>query len=261
MTAPHTSVELLQESPGGRRVVRENDVVIRPCYPFSPAVHRLLRYLEAVEFSGAPRLLTTDGITERLSYIPGDAGDAGWAHAASEEGLWALGRLLNRYHEAVAGYLPHPSDEWSSGATGLGPGQLVLHGDPGPWNVVWSEDGTPVAFIDWDHANSGEPLEDLGYLAAYSVPLASDDEEAVIWMRHSGPPDRRRRLRILADGYGMAADGLVDYAITVMAKTNRTLERMAGLGLEPQKTWAAKTKLNRLWERHEWMVAHRAAFV
>ena len=253
--------ELLQESPGGRRVIREGNAVIRPCYPSSPAAHRLLRYLEATGFSAAPRFLGTDGTTEQLSYIAGEAGPAGWSHAASDEGLWALGRLLARYHEAVARYAPDPSDEWSSGATGLRPGQVMLHGDPGPWNVVWSEDGTPLAFIDWDHANPGDRLEDLGYLAAYSAPLVADDEEAVSWMRHPGPPDRRRRLQILADGYGIDADGLVDHAIAVMAKTNRTVERMARLGLEPQRTWAAETKLKRLWERHAWMVTHRPAFV
>jgi hypothetical protein len=224
-------------------------------------VHRVLRHLEHAGFAGAPRFLGSDGRTERLSFIPGAAGAAGWPFAVPDRGLWQMSQLLRRYHDAVADFVSQHNDEWSSGTTHGGGSASILHGDPGPWNMVWSPDGTPVALIDWDHANPGEPLDDLAYLAAYAAPLAADDAEAMTWMKHRGPPDRVHRLDVLADGYGTSTDGLVDRAIEVMAKTNRTVERLARLGLEPQRTWVAEIKLARLWDRHAHMVAHRSEFL
>jgi hypothetical protein len=220
-----------------------------------------LRHLEHAGFEGAPRFLGSDGGTERLSFIPGAAGPAGWPFAVPDRGLRQMSQLLRRYHDAVADFVPQDNDEWSSGVAHRGGSASILHGDPGPWNMVWSPDGTPVALIDWDHANLGDPLEDLAYLAAYAAPLAADDAEAMTWMRQPGPPDRVHRLEVLADGYGTSTDGLVDRAIEVMAKTNRTVERLARLGLEPQRTWVAETKLARLWGRHAHMVARRTEFL
>jgi hypothetical protein len=60
---------------GGRNVVhRRGDVVIRAAGPWTPAVHALLRHLEDVGFTGAPRLvgsgLAPDG-RETLTFIEG----------------------------------------------------------------------------------------------------------------------------------------------------------------------------------------------
>ncbi|RPH76687.1 MAG: aminoglycoside phosphotransferase family protein [Nitrospiraceae bacterium] len=46
----------------------------------------------------------------------------------------------------------------------MGQGQVVCHHDPGPNNVVF-RGGKPSAFIDFDMAAPGEPLEDIGYMA------------------------------------------------------------------------------------------------
>ncbi|WP_261562595.1 hypothetical protein [Frankia tisae] len=47
-----------QRLPGGRHVggVRIGDTVHRPANPWTPAVHGLLRHLDAVGFDGAPRV-------------------------------------------------------------------------------------------------------------------------------------------------------------------------------------------------------------
>ncbi|MFF1839091.1 aminoglycoside phosphotransferase family protein [Streptomyces sp. NPDC058231] len=50
----------------------------------------------------------------------------------------------------------------SSRLTGTSP--VVCQHDPGPNNVVFHQ-GRPVAFIDFDTAAPGNPLEDLGYMA------------------------------------------------------------------------------------------------
>src|SRR5687768_10848530 len=56
-------------------VFRKGDVVYRNAGHWTPAVHALLRYLEAVGFEGAPRLVGT-GLDaegrEMLTYIPGE---------------------------------------------------------------------------------------------------------------------------------------------------------------------------------------------
>jgi hypothetical protein len=247
-------VEVLATDAGGRVVRREGEVVVRPRYPWSASVHALLRGLEDVGFDGAPRVLGTDAEAERLSYVEGDAGPDGWSGAVSEDGLASLALLLRHYHDAVRAVVVDAADGWSCGPDR--PGDVILHGDPGPWNAVW-RDSVAVALIDWDHANPGHPREDVGYLAAYAAPLAAEDDEAVAWMRHPTAPDRVRRLRVIAEAYGTPVDGLVDEAIAVMAKTNRTVERLAALGIEPQRTWATDTKLGRLWERHDRMVRRR----
>lgn len=252
--------ELLYETQGGRRILREGNAIVRPCYPSSASVQRLLRFLEHVGFPGAPRFLGAAGSVERLSYIEGESGATGWTCALPDSGLLQMARLLRSYHDAVADFRAEPSDRWSSGESDHSPGQVILHGDPGPWNFVWNSEGSPIALIDWDHANPGDPLDDLAYLAAYAAPLISEDEEAMTWMRHPGPPDRAHRLRVLAAGYGASVDGLVDRAIDVIAKTNRTLEHMARQGLEPQRSWADGTKLKRMWARHAWMVSQRDEF-
>ena len=250
---------VLHEVDGGHRVVRVGDEVRRPMYPSAPAVHQLLRYLEGVAFDAAPRLIGVDGGVERLRYIEGQGGTAGWDGVRPDSGLAAAARLLRRYHDAVRSFSPPVDVEWSSGAKGPPrPGEVVLHGDPGPWNMIWV-DGRPTALIDWDHANPGQPVDDLAYLAVYAAPLCPD-REAVEWMGHSAAPDRRHRLEVLAEAYGAVPDGLIARAIAVMAKTNRTVERLAALGCEPHKSWVDKGLLSTLEARHRWIVDNGRRF-
>src|SRR5215468_7111624 len=66
----------IELSGGGRTAVhRRGDIVVRDTGPWTPAVHALLRHLEAVGFAAAPRLVG-DGIDEDgrelLTFIEGD---------------------------------------------------------------------------------------------------------------------------------------------------------------------------------------------
>lgn len=171
----------------------------------------------------------------------------------TDGGLASAARLLRRYHEAVAPFEPPAEAEWSSGSRGPGaPGDVILHGDPGPWNMVW-RDGQAVALIDWDHANPGDPLDDLAYLAVYAAPLWPDDE-ASAWMRHPEPPDRRRRLAVIADAYGAPVRGLAARGAAVFERTTRTVERLGRLGVEPHRTWLEDGRVGRFDARHRWML-------
>ncbi len=56
---PMTGDHQLQDRPH-RKVVRIGDTVRRPVQPWTPAVHALLRHLETVAFTAAPRVLGFD---------------------------------------------------------------------------------------------------------------------------------------------------------------------------------------------------------
>jgi aminoglycoside phosphotransferase (APT) family kinase protein len=83
-------------------------------------------------------------------------------------------------------------------------------------NIVW--DGTePVGLLDFEYARPGDPLNDVAYACEYFVPFR-DDAECLRWLRYPEPPDRRRRLLIFADSYGLSsADGLVASASSLVS--------------------------------------------
>lgn len=71
---------------------------------------------------------------------------------------------------------------------------MICHHDPGPNNTAF-RDGQPIAFIDFDFAAPGDPLEDVGYLAwAWCISSRPD----------RGPvTEQARQVRALADAYGL----------------------------------------------------------
>ena len=80
------------------------------------------------------------------------------------------------------------------------PGQIITHGDLGPWNTVY-RDGLPVAFIDFDSAGPADPLVDLAAAAWAFVPLAPARQ-----LRESGfdpLPDMPGRFGLFVDSYGL----------------------------------------------------------
>ena len=202
-----------QQLAGGRMtsgILRRGDRVLRPMGPWSPAVHEYLRYLESVGFDGSPRVLGIENGYEVLSYLDGDVpADPGWEpghgtrlppYARTEAALCAAARLLRRLHLAAAGFEPtstgyrfhpHPPRE----------GEIVCHGDAGPWNTVY-RDGQPVAFIDWDAAQPADPLTDLASAAWAFVPLAPVGQ--LIESGFDPVPDLPARLRLFLDAYGLA---------------------------------------------------------
>ena len=205
----------------------------------------------------SPRVIGSDGDADLLSYIPGASGPDGWAPAVTEEGLAAAARLLRSYHDAVRSWRPEMEPVWFDGSVGTGgPGQLVCHGDFGPWNIVW-EGSNPVGLLDFEYAWPGDPLTDVAYACEYFVPFR-DDTECLRWLRYPGPPNRRRRLQVFAESYGLtSADGLVDRVIAVQTDMRGLVVGLANQGFRRQVELVAGGYLDELQARIDWSTQHR----
>ena len=94
MAEAENEVVLRARGAGSTGVRRQGNVVLRPVAPWTATVHSLLRHLEEVGFSGAPRVVGSgfapDG-RETLSYIEGEFTHPGpW----TIEGAAGVGHLL-----------------------------------------------------------------------------------------------------------------------------------------------------------------------
>ena len=86
-------------------VVRVGDTVHRSTGHWTPAVHALLRYLAAMGFDAAPRVLgMSDEGREVLTFVAGDAATIPLARAyQGDDVLMSLARLMRRLHDVSAG--------------------------------------------------------------------------------------------------------------------------------------------------------------
>jgi Phosphotransferase enzyme family len=249
----------LQERPD-RPVIKRGTTVRHPLHPWSPAVHALLGHLRAVGFTPAPRVLGVEDGWEVFEYLEGESGPDGWAKVVDPAGLRAAGRLLRDYHQAVAEWAPPEPPVWFDGSTGTGgPGEVVCHGDFGPWNLVW-QGLRPTGLIDWEYAAPGPASYDVFYAMQYVVPFR-DDEECVRWLRYPSPPDRKARAEIFATAYGLdSLDGLVDEVIAVELQGLDTVRRLAADG-HPRQVAALSDGLAETVRRNvAWAEANRESF-
>lgn len=197
----------MEERPlsGGRvtdGVVQVGDTVRRPVGSHSEFVHRLLLHLEGVGFDGAPRFLGLDAKgREVLTLLPG--APLPGTVILTDEQLRSATALLRRFHVAAAS----APEELRLGC------ETVIHGDVGPWNIMWAEE-TALAFIDFDESRPGERLVDIGYFAWKGLRLNAEGPSA---------PAQRRRLSLLAKAYGISVDAELFAAID--AAHNRMVEK------------------------------------
>lgn len=205
-------------------VVRIGNTVRRARPEWWPATHALLRHLEAVGFSGAPRLLGVDGQDrEILSFVDGDAGSPTLDGIDGDDVLIAVARLTRAYHDAVATFQPPPAARWpvAIGAPATGP--IICHNDIAPWNTIF-RNGEPVAIIDWDLAAPAPATWDIAYALWRYIPLYPDD-------RFGPPEERARRAALFCDAYGLVdRAGLVDTIIQRQHSAYDTVEQWGRAG-------------------------------
>ncbi len=212
-----------QRLPGGRTVgaVRIGDAVHRPVRPWTPAVHAVLRHLEAVGFAGAPRVLGMDVQgREVLTYLGGETAgeDLPWpAWVYSDAALVSVGRWARRLHDATETFVPPPGVRWLAGQTWR-PGLVIGHHDAAPWNAVW-RDGDLAGFFDWDTAGPSSREFDLAFMALTWVPLQA--RRLAGRTGFTAFEDRSRRLHMLLDAYGYDGDRSAFAAVVATrARTN-----------------------------------------
>jgi hypothetical protein len=254
-----TGGDVLQDQPN-RLVVRIGDTVRRPICPWSEAIHALLRHLEAVGFRYAPRVLGVDKEgREVLTYLEGESGSRSWGKVVDDAGLVRFARLLRDYHDAVAGFRPSDEAGWFTGEAGTGSGEVICHGDFGPWNVVWQGE-QPVGILDWDYARPAPRIHDVAYALEYVAPFR-DDAECLRWLGHPHRPDRRHRVEVFAGAYGLTStSGLVDAVIDVQRDGIEQVRRLAEAGYQPQAGWVANGHLEQLANRLAWSRENRHLF-
>lgn len=243
-------------------IVRIGDTVHRPTSWWTPAVHELLKYLELVGFKYSPRVLGFDEQgREILTFMAGESGKEGWYKIHSDNALRNYAKLLRDYHDAVASYEPSAKTIWAYAEGGLKPGEIVCHGDFGPWNITWDGE-TPTGIIDWDLIFPAEPSYDIFYALEYSAPFR-DDENTLRWHHFEEVPDRKRRVGVFLEAYGSNREELGDIVAGV-ATTQRTVgdhERLlAERGVQPQVDWVADGDLEVIEKRAQWTEAHRSLF-
>ncbi|MBF8185972.1 aminoglycoside phosphotransferase family protein [Nonomuraea sp. K274] len=178
-------------------VVRVGDTVRRPASTSTPAVHALLRHLEAVGFGGAPRVIGMDRLgREILTYVPGTTGLR--LDSVTDDALCGLGVLLREYHDATAGFALTPNG-WAGGSNDDKAPEVIGHCDLTPENVVFRSPGQPHALIDFDLARPTTRLFDIVTTLRHWAPIADPVDRHPL-LRNL---DIGARLRLFCDAYGV----------------------------------------------------------
>lgn len=178
-------------------VRRVGDTVRRTAGPWTASVHALLRHLAAVGFSAAPQPLGRDVRgREVLTFLQGEVVYPDHQHLLAESSaLVGVTRLIRRYHDAVASFVPPPGAIWQDiAADPAGTGEVICHNDFAPWNLVATGDGW--AFIDWDLAAPGRRYWDLAWAFHTLVGMWPEVPDDVV----------ARRFVAACTGYGIPKD-------------------------------------------------------
>ena len=240
-------------------VQRVGTTVRRPSGPWTPAVQHLLGFLERAGVEGCPRPLGTDEQgREVVSYIEGSVAMRPWPETMlSGTGIVDASRWLHRYLEAAAEYTALPGAAWRDpeAAARQQPGEVVLHGDLGPWNMIFSDVGDFVGVIDWDLAQPGRPELSIGQLAYYHVPLRDDDHAAQCGFSGGIALDRGARLLLIGSVFRMSAEQLIQAALDYLQDEIDRTVRLAAAGVEPWVEFLSRGDDRELQSDWDWIAS------
>jgi tRNA A-37 threonylcarbamoyl transferase component Bud32 len=132
--------------------------VVRKVYQGPDAVDRCRREATALtalagRLPVAP-VVARDELGLTMGFLPGVPGQNLIKAGLAGPVLAACGRMLRQVHAADPGLIePGPQ-----------PGQVLVHGDYGPNNTLFSPDGQAVTgVVDWEWAHAGAAVEDLAW--------------------------------------------------------------------------------------------------
>ncbi len=216
--------------------VKIGDTVHRQAGPWTATIHELLRFLNDEGLAFAPRPLGFDDQgREILNFLPGNAATRPWpATLFSDHGLIQAAKMLRKYHDVVKNFQPSEDAHWRIGKMEKLPGQIIRHGDLGPWNTLWQDDEL-TGIIDWDFAEPGERVTDLAQMAYYFVPLRGEKG----WQQAGfiEQPNLRKRLNVLCEAYGsFKVDDILYAAIEWLKEELCRIQELGGNNIEP---WAS----------------------
>ena len=241
-------------------VVRIGSTVRRPAHPRSFAVAAYLDHLDSQGFDGAPRFLGRDSHgRDVLTFIDGTcAAQIPESWARSEVLLASLGRLLRRLTDASLGYR---AAEFPFPAPLVAPDpdlpELVSHMDVTPQNVV-VRNGLAVGLVDFDLARPTTVLAEFANTAMHWCPLMSDADLWPGWET----TDRFRRLRLLADSYGLDDERRRRLPAFAVGAAGRSWARMKARAEQDGGGWArmwAEGVGDKILRRPEWLRENSAS--
>ncbi|MDQ6687453.1 MAG: aminoglycoside phosphotransferase family protein [Actinomycetota bacterium] len=192
-------------------VRRVGETVRRTAGPWTDSVHALLRHLAAVGFNAAPKALGRDVRgREVLTFVHGEVVHPDHRNLLAEpSALVDVARIIRRYHDAVASFVPPPGAIWQDiAADPTRVPEIICHNDFAPWNLIARSEGW--AFIDWDVAAPGRRYWDLAWAFQTLVGMWPD------------VPDTEVAQRFVASctGYGVPTD---DWGQIMQLIVERTL--------------------------------------
>ena len=246
-------------------VLRDGDHVLRPVTAHTPTVHAFLRFLrdEGFEAASQPIGVDPDG-RERLSYIAGDVAVPPYpAWAQSDMALATAAALLRRMHDVSARYVAPSwatwSDEMADPDAGIARAVdlVICHNDVCLENLVY-RDQVAVGLLDFDFAAPGRRVHDLATFARMNVPIDTDEDAALLGRR--GPFDPMRRLRVVADAYGLPPDRteLLDALTDGVQRGGQFLQRRLDEGNVAFRQMVEATGgMAKFDRRRAWFTAHR----
>jgi len=240
------------------RAVKVGATVRREAGPWTPTIQALLAHLTARGFPAPAPLGTDEQGREVVSWIEGVAAHRPWPEAlASAEGPAAIGAFARAYGEAVEDFRPPRPAIWRHGREDPAPGQVVLHGDFAPHNVIW-RDGGVAGLIDFELARPGRTIEDAAYLVIRVAHLRPDDMGPPVpgWR-----PDRRARLHAFANAYGCAAETLVAEILPAQRGELARILTLGGSGLQPWATFLRLGLADQVREELAWQEANIGALL
>jgi hypothetical protein len=248
-------------------VTRSGDHVLRPSNVNTPTIHRFLRSLAWSGFDGASAPagegVDPDG-RERLRYIDGKVAVPPYPDwAQSDDALASIARLMRRFHDAAVKFIPAADDTWSAELADPTGGLLICHNDVCLENVVF-RDGKAVGLLDFDFAAPGHAEYDLACFARMCVSIDDPESRAKLGWHPSETTDLARRLRIVADAYGLEEEGrhaLLEALSGTIARGGEFVLRHVEAGEQPFiEMWNTMGGMARFDRRRAWWTTARADF-
>jgi aminoglycoside phosphotransferase (APT) family kinase protein len=190
--------------------------------------HAMLRALQGRV--PVPPVLGTEDDCLTMRFITGVHGqellDAGHGSGV----LRACGTLLQRIQQLDPG-------EFAAAIPGrAGEGQVLVHGDYGPQNVLLDPAALQItAVLDWEWSHAGDPIEDLAWC------------EWIVRMHH---PGQVSLLSVLFDAYGQAIPPWPDRQAFMLSRCRSLLDlcHQQEPGGAGEAQWAHRLAVTRAWQ-------------